>query len=204
MLKATAKVLSALAESGLLLKQDKRLPNVVTILTGDSLSMSWWSHPKSRLIFRVLSELGDHPDVLFTKLLLGKDTLVHRSVWPAFLAVVTAAAPWQVNRLSPAARTLLESVSEPRATVRANGPPVRELVSKLLVRSFEVHTEAGRHAIALESWPTWAARVKAAAPISVTDAREALESACLALGAPLSALPWGPARHETTKQSTER
>src|SRR2546423_8801307 len=83
-----AAVLAALSQHGLLLKQDKELPNVVTILTGEKLSTSWWSHPKGKLIFRVLSELADHPDVIVTKLLAGTDTLVHRRLWPALVALL--------------------------------------------------------------------------------------------------------------------
>src|SRR5712691_9917836 len=94
------RVLAALAANGLLLTQDKALLNVVGILTGESLSTSWWSHPKSHLIFSVLSELADHPDVLITKLLYRKDTLVHRTLWPAVLAVGSARNQWQVQGLS--------------------------------------------------------------------------------------------------------
>ena len=86
-MRPAGRVLAALGDQGLLLKQDKLVPSVVGILTGESLRTSWWSHPKARLIFSVLSELADHPDVLFTKLLWQKDTLVHRSLWPALLAV---------------------------------------------------------------------------------------------------------------------
>lgn len=93
-------VLAALAANGLLLTQDKSLPNVVGILTDESPRTSWWSHPRARLIFSILSELAEHPDVLFTKLLYRKDTLVHRSLWPAVLAVGGARDRWQVQRLS--------------------------------------------------------------------------------------------------------
>jgi hypothetical protein len=72
MAKPTRIILDVLSSSGLLLKQDKLLPNVITLVTGESLRTSWWSHPKGRLIFAVLGELADHPDVLFVKLLLGK------------------------------------------------------------------------------------------------------------------------------------
>lgn len=102
-----SRVLAALVEKGLLLKQDKTLPSVVGILTGESLRTSWWSHPKARLIFSVLSELADHPDVLFTKLLHRKDTLVHRSLWPAVLAVGRGRERWQLQGLSSEAGRLL-------------------------------------------------------------------------------------------------
>ena len=61
-------VLTALAGHGLLLKQDKQLPSVVGIVTGESLSMSWWSHPNADVIFSVLSDLAEHPDVACAKL----------------------------------------------------------------------------------------------------------------------------------------
>src|SRR5262245_61682209 len=108
MTKPVDKVLTKLKSCGLLLKQDKHASNVVTILTGKKLSNSWWSHPKSKLIFSVLSELSDHPDVLLTKLLYGKDTFLHRSLWPHFLAVVTGKEEWQLRNLSSAARVLLK------------------------------------------------------------------------------------------------
>src|SRR5260370_32196211 len=105
-------VLAALTANGLLLTQDKALPNVVGILTGESLRTSWWGHPKAHLIFSVLSELADHPDVLFTKLLYRKDTLVHRSLWSAVLAVAGAREQWQVPRLSAWAKAPLARLRE--------------------------------------------------------------------------------------------
>ena len=89
MRRETGLVLATLSRLGLLLKQDKELPNVVTILTGEKLSASWWSHPQGKLIFNVLRELEDHPDVLVAKLIAGKDTLVHRRLWIAFLAAAS-------------------------------------------------------------------------------------------------------------------
>src|SRR6266511_3379685 len=120
-------VLAVLTANGLLLKQDKTLPNVVGILTGESLRTSWWSHPKAHLIFAVLSELADHPDVLFTKLLHRKDTLVHRSLWPAVLAMGSARDQWQLQGLSGEAKRLLERLDRGGSPVRAVGAPVKEL-----------------------------------------------------------------------------
>lgn len=186
-------VLTALADKGLLLKQDKTLPNVVGILTGESLRTSWWSHPKAGLIFSVLSELVDHPDVLFTKLLHRKDTLVHRSLWPAVLAVGRARDQWQVQGLSDEARRLLERLGRGGSPVRGVGAPVKELETRLLVTTQEIHTESGRHEMALESWQAWSRRVGCSAIRSVPRARKALEEAAVTFGASLKALPW-PAR----------
>ena len=192
-MRPVSRVLTALAGNGLLLKQDKALPNVVGILTGESLRTSWWSHPKAHLIFAVLSELADHPDVLFTKLLHHKDTLVHRSLWPAVLAVGTARDQWQLQGLSGEAKRLLERLGRGGGPVRAVGAPVKELETRLLVTTQEIHTASGRHEMALDSWHAWSRRVGCSASQSVPRARKALEEAAATLGAPLKALPW-PAR----------
>ena len=187
---AASTVLAALSRSGILLKQDKELPNVVTLLTGEKLSASWWSHPKGKLIFRTLSELADHPDVLVTKLIAGKDTLVHRRLWPAIVAVGTSGEPWQREKLSPSARALLAKVDRSKAPIRASGPPVKELASRLLVHAAEEHTQMGRHETAVQTWRAWEKRARLGERLSPAQGREQIESACRAMGVPASALPW--------------
>jgi hypothetical protein len=187
-------VLQVLSSSGLLLEQDKRLPNVVTLVTGESLRTSWWSHPKGRLIFAVLSDLGEHPDVLFTKFLYGKVTLVHRRLWPALLAVASASEPWQLRGLSAAGQRLLACLNQPGAAARSSGPAVKELEVRLLAHSRQVHTATGRHEILLEPWPAWSKRVGVKPLRSIGRARQQLEEAAAAIGAPVSALPWSSTR----------
>lgn len=184
------RVLAALGDAGLLLVQDKTLPSVVGILTGESLRTSWWGHPKAHLIFSVLAELADHPDVLFAKLLCRKDTLIHRSLWPALLAVGNAREQWQVQQLSVGARRLLQRLGRGGPPVRGVGSAVKELERRLLVSSREIHTKSGRHEMALESWQAWSGRVDCAAIPSVPLARKTLEDTAGRLGAPLTALPW--------------
>ncbi len=188
-MRTVGRVLAALGDKGLLFTQDKTFPSVVGILTGESLRTSWWSHPKAHLIFSVLLELADHPDVLFTKLLYHKDTLVHRSLWPAVLAVGGARDRWQVHGLSVDAKCLLERLDR-GGPVRGVGGPVRELERRLLVTTHEIHTEAGRHEMALESWQTWSRRVGCTPMQSVPRARNALEDTAVRLGVPLTSLPW--------------
>lgn len=186
----TLEVLRSLERSGLLLKQDKQLPSVVTLLAGGPLSSSWWSHPESRLMFRVLSALADHPDVLVTKLILAKDTFVQRRLWPAFVAVVTAREPWQVSGLPAEARRLLARTDSTPAAVQSSGAATRELVARLLVHATEVHTDAGHHETAVQSWSAWRAQAGVAPLDSVDEARRVLEQASGRLGAPPDALPW--------------
>ncbi|HKF44270.1 MAG TPA: hypothetical protein VKG01_14300 [Thermoanaerobaculia bacterium] len=188
--------LDVLANLGLLLVQDKTLPNVVTIVTGDRVAGSWWSHPKGRLVFAVVSRLEDHPDVVFTKLVNGKVTLVHRRLWPALAAVGSAREPWQLDGLSAAARRLLGKVDR-SGEVRVAGAPVKELERKLLVHSEQVHTESGRHETRIEPWSAWARRV-GIEPLRSAAGRQLLEKASAAIGAPSTALPWRAIRAKVT------
>jgi hypothetical protein len=183
-------VLGALIRYGMLLKQDKELPSVVGIVAGESVRGSWWSHPRAHEIFAILSELTDHPDVLVTKLLHRKDTLVHRALWPHLLGVGNARADWQLEGLSDAALALLERLDASVEPVMASGAAARELQYRLLAVGSEVHTESGRHAMVLESWTAWAARAGCTATESEHDARECLESAARKLGAREKSLPW--------------
>ena len=78
-------MLARLREHGLLLQQDKRLPDIASAVAGEPIRGSWWAHPRSHAIFDCLSELEQHPDTLITKLVAGKVTFIHRRLWPAVL-----------------------------------------------------------------------------------------------------------------------
>lgn len=189
----TEKALDALLDRGVLLVQDKSLPSVVSIITGETLHKSWWSHPKAHQIFATLGQLSDHPDVLFTKLLYRKDTLVHRRLWSALLAVATAREPWQFEGLSTAARRLFDQLDKTGQPIRASGTTVKELSARLLANAQQVHTESGRHETVVEPWSLWSQRVGCAPVPTVSEGRRALERVTLTFGASLNALPWKPA-----------
>jgi hypothetical protein len=197
-MRADDRIRRELRARGLLLKQDKRLPNVVTLVTGESLATSWWSHPSAREIFALLSRLADQPDVLFAKLLFGKVTLVHRRLWPAFLSAATSGEDWQKEGLSDSARRLFLEVRR-KGAARASGPTVQELERRFLLRTEEIHTESGRHETVLEEWATWARRVDCVEIPSAERGKVALEQAALSLGAALSALPWHPIRSRPSR-----
>ena len=96
-------VMDRLKQDGFLLESDQKLPSVCTLITGEPLKSSWWSHPKAQVIFQVNELLEDHPDVMITKLVSGKVTFIHRKLWPEILAIGAAREPWQVEGLSPSA-----------------------------------------------------------------------------------------------------
>ncbi len=160
-------VLVALKEFGVLLESDPRLPSVCTLITGEVLHGSWWSHPLSHTIFQVNEQLADHRDVLITKLVSGKVTFMHRRLWANILAIGTAAQEWQFEELNKASIRLFELVESSellqtdslrwsKSEKTKPSAAACELEQRLLLISRQVHTESGRHAKILESWSHWA------------------------------------------------
>ena len=188
----------ALADSGLLPLQDQRLLSVVTLVTGETLRNSWWSHPKGRVIFALLTELADDPDVLFTKLLHAKVTLVHRRLWSALLTVVSAGETWQVRGLSAAARRLLASAGDSERPIVSSGQAVKELEGRLLAHTQQHHTDMGRHEVEICPWAAWARRAKVKPLASIAIAKKRIEDAATGIGADLTALPWRSKKHAAT------
>jgi hypothetical protein len=134
-------VLSALGRHRLLLEQDKALPSVVGIVTGEALASSWWSHPRAHEIFGVLEALAERTEVLETKLIQRKVTFVSALLWPALLGVATSNEAWQGAGLSPAARRPHAEVTR-GGEREASGPAVKEL-EKTLARA----NRAASHAV---------------------------------------------------------
>ena len=48
---------------------------------------SWWGHTSGHEIFAVLTRVLSSPDVIATRLVNGKITLIHRRLWPALVRV---------------------------------------------------------------------------------------------------------------------
>ena len=199
-------VLHNLKEFGLLLESDAKLPSVSGLVAGDPIKGSWWAHPKARQIFAVLQPMVDHQDVLIVKLISGKVTFVHRKLWPDILSVGSARDEWQMNRLTPAARLLLQIIdadSESRSD-HLDWPPkfksvkpgeaVRELEKRLLIHTEELHTESGAHAKKLETWEHWANRTLfKRQSLAAADAKRQLEQRLAILNKRFGAaaeMPW--------------
>lgn len=80
--------MAALREHGMLLESARGpLPSVAEMVAGERILGSWWSHRASHAIFDALNSLADSPDVVRTRLVNGKVTLVHRRLWPALARV---------------------------------------------------------------------------------------------------------------------
>lgn len=60
-------------------------PTLAHAIAGGAIRGSWWSHPRGREIFRAIGRLRDSREVLVCRLVEGKVTFVHRSLWPALV-----------------------------------------------------------------------------------------------------------------------
>jgi hypothetical protein len=76
--------MAALIDHGMLLQSARGpLPNVAELVAGEPIRGSWWGHPAGTAIFDALNALAESPDVVRTRLVTGKVTLIHRRLWPA-------------------------------------------------------------------------------------------------------------------------
>lgn len=194
---------ATLAAQPLLMLHDALLPSATTAIAGAPIAGSWWGHPAGALIFNVLERIDE--EVALPKLVRGKVTLMHRTLWPALIAIGRAEDTWQTRGLPREARELLTRVADAgsartdRLREAGNGPAigraVEQLERRLLVMSAQVHTAEGKHARELSTWQRWQQRVGLAGaalpPLEAARARvEELVAGWDPGGAPL--LPWDP------------
>lgn len=86
--------MATLAEYGMLLESARGpLPSLAEMVAGEPIHGSWWGHPRSHAIFEAINHVADSPDVVRTRLVNGKVTLVHRRTWPALVRVAEQFPP---------------------------------------------------------------------------------------------------------------
>ena len=194
-----------LRRHGLLLLQDPRLPSVATVVAGEPVTGPWSRHAKGRQILEVAQRLEQHPEVLATRLLSASITFVHRTMWAAFLSQARSGDPWQMQKLSLAARTLLRKVqhagkldrsevAKGGVATRSAAEAVRELEARLLVHGRQVDATRDIWAKTMETWEHWAARVKHDSPavakgVGRAHLLEAIRAMCRESGGSCT-LPW--------------
>ena len=181
-------ILDSLKEFGLLLESDAKLPSISGLIAGEPVRGSWWGHARAQQIFTVLQQIADHKDVLIVKLVMGKVTFVHRKLWPDIVSIGQARELWQMQKLSPAVKMLLDQIDE-HGSLLTNalewpskfksikpGEAVRELEKRLLIHSEEFHTASGAHAKQVETWEHWTKRVGFKnKPVAIDKAKRRLE-----------------------------
>ena len=90
--------LAFVREHGVVLASAKGpAPRLTEAILGAPIKGSWWAHPQSRRIYRVLEEVSGSEEILVCRLVEGKVTLVHRRLWPA---LVRLAARFEQERLA--------------------------------------------------------------------------------------------------------
>src|ERR1044072_5118893 len=158
-------VFQELEKFGLLLLVDSNLPNVATLVAGEKVSGSWWSHKAAQQIFAISEMLEDHKDALIMKLVSNKVTFVHRTLWRHIYSIGVAREDWQLKKLSAHAKQLLKTLDD-QGSLQTNklakefAATARELEPRRLLHAMQMHTESGAHARVIETWPTWAERAK--------------------------------------------
>ena len=73
--------------------------SLVEAVVGGAIRGSWWSHPRSKEIFRITRAVRASKQILVCRLVAGKITFVHRRLWPALVCVATRFSPAYLARL---------------------------------------------------------------------------------------------------------
>jgi len=63
------------------------IPNVAEFIAGEPIRGSWWGHTAGTMIYEILNLLDDDDDIVTTRLVNAKITLIHARVWPAIVRV---------------------------------------------------------------------------------------------------------------------
>ncbi|HEY5437996.1 MAG TPA: hypothetical protein VIJ99_03770 [Acidimicrobiales bacterium] len=75
-------------EQGVVLQSARGpIPNVAEFIAGEPIRGSWWGHAAGKMIYEILNVLDDDKDIVTTRLVNAKITLLHARVWPAIVRV---------------------------------------------------------------------------------------------------------------------
>ncbi len=69
------------------------VPRMSEVFAGEPIRGSWWGHNKGHEINAALGFVSDSPYALVCRLKEGKNTFVHRRLWPALIRVAHHFAP---------------------------------------------------------------------------------------------------------------
>jgi hypothetical protein len=89
------------AEHGIVLASAHHavVPSLAAAVAGERIRGSWWAHRRSHDIFRALATLEDTDNCVFTRLVAGKVTIVHRRLWPALVALAPSIGEARLARV---------------------------------------------------------------------------------------------------------
>ncbi len=186
-------ILDAVDRHGVLLVHDQVLVSVTSLVAGEPVKGSWWSHPMGKAIYNALGAIEEQ--VVTVKLIAGKQTLVARRLWPELVAVGAAGDPWQLSGLDEHTQELLATItsgSGPVVVDKAQRKAAELLERRLLVHVTDIHTGRGHHVKGYEDWAAWAAERAVVPAADSASARATFEAAVRALAPDgrVARLPW--------------
>jgi len=83
-----AETMAWVEEHGVVLQSARGpVPSVAQFIAGEPIRGSWWGHPAGKEIYKILNALDDSPDIVTTRLVSSKVTLIHSRVWHAIVRV---------------------------------------------------------------------------------------------------------------------
>jgi hypothetical protein len=83
-----ATTMNWIREQGVVLQSARGpVPNVAEFIAGEPIRGSWWGHPSGKEIYAILDILDDSPDLVSTRLINDKVTLLHVRLWPSVVRV---------------------------------------------------------------------------------------------------------------------
>ena len=132
--------MALMIEHGILLQSAKGpAPNLADLVAGEPIKGSWWGHPRGHEIFAAINLVRDSPDVVALRLIKGKITLVHRSLWPALVRVA--------SRFPPEKLAALHEEHLPSGRHRTSTTPFPDWVPADVMAAANAltHTEAEEH-----------------------------------------------------------
>ena len=75
------------------------VPRLTEAIVGGPIKGSWWAHPRSHQIFVTLQAVTDSKEILVSRLVDGKLTLVHRRLWPALVRIAGRFEPDRIAQV---------------------------------------------------------------------------------------------------------
>src|SRR5262245_15095156 len=94
------KALALVRGHGVMLASAKgTAPCLVEAIVGEPIKGSWWAHPQSRRIYRVLQAVTESDQVLACRLIDGRITLIHRRLWPLLVRLAHRFPPERIAQV---------------------------------------------------------------------------------------------------------
>ncbi len=75
------------------------VPSLAEWIAGESISGSWWGHPRSSDIWAATRAIRRSSEILVCRLIDGKITYVHRRLWPALVRLAACLPPDSLSKV---------------------------------------------------------------------------------------------------------